>query len=70
MAVKLLRRRRRVEVAQYINGYDYAAGMLLRGEKSPTELESEQIDYSAFDKGMDAALDKLVRLKVIVDDRL
>jgi hypothetical protein len=49
---------------QRINGFDYAAGKLLRNESTPHELESHiiYIDYDYFDCGIIAAI---IRLKEI-----
>lgn len=44
----------------YINGYDFAAGMLLRKEKSIDELESYYYDgLDHFDIGMADAIKRL-----------
>ena len=54
------------------NGYDYATGALLRGDKTPCELEAEQDRDSldAFDYGMDAAILRLVLLGIVKDNRI
>jgi hypothetical protein len=62
----------------YERGYNYAAGALLRGEKTAYQLEVESDtpsewqteDGRAFDKGIIAAVDKLTSLGVVEDDRL
>lgn len=62
----------------YTHGYDYAAGALMRGEKTPYDLEAEADTSSAFnedlesrewDRGIIAAIDKLVLHGVVIDNR-
>jgi hypothetical protein len=62
----------------YKIGYDYAAGSLLRGEKTPRDLETEAITSSTFDEdkemrsfdmGIVDAVDKLVSFGVVHDNR-
>lgn len=71
------RKLKRIDDA-YTHGYDYAAGALLRGEKTPYDLEAEADTSSTFhedeenrswDRGMMAAVDKLVLYGVVDDNR-
>jgi hypothetical protein len=57
---------------QYISGFDYTIGAIVRGEKTPLELDAEQIDChrSQFDVGMDNAIDYAVQHGLIKDDRI
>lgn len=60
---------------QFRNGYDYAAGELLRGEKTPLFLDSEVYkicgnDYDSFDAGIDAAIQDAVTKGLTEDDRI
>ena len=54
----------------YNRGFDYAAGALLRGEKTPIELQAESCpeDRDEFDIGVDHAINKLLNL--IEDNRI
>ena len=65
-------RKQRVDQDLYCRGYDYAAGALLRGEKTPLVLNAEQVDYNRnlFDFGMDAAIAKVTELGIVKDDRM
>ena len=56
----------------FCTGYNYAAGVLLRGEESPFSLESYAWPDSntPFDKGVSAATDKLVEEGVVKDNRM
>lgn len=56
----------------YIDGYDWAAGVLLRGDESPRTVMS-YLDYGAltrFDDGVIAAITDVVHMTGIVDDRV
>jgi hypothetical protein len=57
----------RSEKEQYISGFDYAAGKLLRKELIPQELEKHiiYIDYDPFDRGIIDAINKLDKLGFI-----
>jgi hypothetical protein len=52
------------------NGFDYAAGKLLRNELTPQELEKNifYIDYDPFDCGIIAAIIKLKELGFIEEE--
>ena len=52
-------------------GFDYAMGAIIRGEKTPLELDAEQhMDYrDQFDVGIDNAIDYAVQHKIVKDDR-
>lgn len=62
----------------YDHGYDYAAGSLLRGEKTAYELEVEadtpsewnlDEEHRSFDRGINDAVDKLISLGIVKDTR-
>lgn len=55
----------------YRDGYDYAAGSLLRKEETPRTLE-EAIDMNPndFDRGMNDAIKEVIRLGVVEDNRM
>lgn len=57
---------------RFNSGFDYAAGALLRGEKSPFDLDVETwiLDRDEFDLGIDAAIDAAVRHGVVIDNRI
>ena len=54
------------------NGFDYAAGCLLRSEKTPFDLEAEEAtDYhNSFDEGIDSAISMLCIYGVCDDNRI
>ena len=68
----LKKRKQRTEQDLYNRGFDYAIGAIVRGEKTPLELDAEQIDChrNQFDVGMDRATDYAVQHKLIKDDRI
>ena len=53
------------------DGYDWAAGALLRKEETPASIEAYacDTDRNEFDRGAYAACDKLVGLGVIAENR-
>jgi hypothetical protein len=53
---------------QYIAGYDYAAGALLRGEETPQSLEDKVWEVEDFERGIFDASFILTRSGVIKDD--
>lgn len=70
----LKKRRERLEREAYNNGYDWAAGVLLRGDMSSDEVDghifycspiSSTVTSTAFDRGASDALSKLVSLKAV-----
>lgn len=68
---KKARDRRRL----YIQGYDYAAGAIVRGDQCPMELQYEYDtpfpgDRNNFDRGMEDAVDFLVKIGFVKDNRL
>lgn len=71
----LLKRKRAIAERSYNNGYDYAAGLILRKDTCPMEVQSRCF-YGAhrlateFDFGMEGAIDDLLKLKVITDKDL
>jgi hypothetical protein len=55
------------------NGFDYAAGALLRKEETPISLEAQwwhNTNSGAFDRGVMRATYTLIDLKVVEDDSL
>jgi hypothetical protein len=66
------KRKERAEHDQYISGFDYAIGAIVRGKKTPLALDAEQIDThrSQFDVGMDNAIDYAIRHGIVKDDRM
>lgn len=58
--------------SQFTAGYDYAAGALLRGDKTPLSLGSEFVwEYrSNFDVGMQIAIENAIELGMVNDDRI
>jgi hypothetical protein len=57
---------------RFNSGFDYAAGALLRGEKTPFDLDVETwiLGRNEFDQGIDAAIDAAVRYGVVTDNRI
>lgn len=58
----------RAHSKEYINGYDYAAGALLRGEETPKGIEDKVWDQSDFDKGAYDAINRLLFTHVDIED--
>ena len=65
--------------SHYTRGYDYAAGVLLRGEKKPQEVMNEYTTGStfsesphlvSFDHGMEDATDRVCESGAVEDDRI
>lgn len=54
---------------EFVNGFDYAAGVLLRGENTPYGLERLASMGDAFDHGVLAAVSRLVEAGIVSDDR-
>ena len=56
----------------FIDGYDWAAGVLLRGEETPKSISNYTNSHrrTAFDDGADAAVRKVVMSGVVEDDRI
>lgn len=52
------KRQTKIKAEQFRKGFDYAAGILLRGEKTAEQLENEQVFNDEFDKGINAAVIK------------
>lgn len=66
----LIRRKIDYQHRRFHAGFNYAAGALLSGEKTPSQLEDEQTDnYDEFDKDVDSAVKRAISLKICVDDR-
>lgn len=56
----------------YKSGYDWAAGTILREESTPAGIETRYcntFDHNAFDDGAEEAVDRLVFLGAVKDDR-
>ena len=55
-----------------INGYNWAAGALLRGEETPMSIDAYTSgnDRTSFDFGAEDACSRLINLGVIVNDIL
>jgi hypothetical protein len=53
-------------------GYNFAAGVLLRGELSPIELDFMQSDYDvdSYDVGVNEAIDRVCSLGICTDNRI
>ena len=68
----LQKRRQKFKDSQYTSGYDYAAGALLRGDKTPIALDAEIIwEYrSQFDVGMQVAIANAIEAGLVKDDRV
>ena len=66
----LQKRRMRHSKELYNRGFDYAIGALIRGDKTPLELDAEQFPgyRNIFDVGMDNAIDFAVQHKLVEDD--
>lgn len=64
--------KRKEREKQFKDGFDFAAGALLRREHTPMSLESFFFgrDMSQFDFGIDAAIDIIVGLNFVYDDRI
>ena len=70
---KWFHKRREAKIKdQYCNGYNYAAGELLRNRASPAEIEAHYYnsDWTPFDRGCDDAINLLIELKIIKDNRI
>lgn len=72
-------RAEKAKQAHYKRGYDYAAGELLRGEATPLEMMNrydtsstfnESPHLVSFDRGMEAATDRLCACGAVKDDRI
>ena len=68
----LHKRKKNKDINQYVKGYNYAAGEILRGVSSPIEIESHYYgsSWTPFDRGCDDAIDLLTELKVVEDNRM
>ena len=72
----LQKRKRRNETALYDRGFDYAIGALVRGHKTPRELNTEQAweevgeSRNSFDYGMNAAIRDAIKLGIVKDNRV
>ncbi len=53
-------------------GFDWAAGVLLKEEETPISIESycNSIDRGFFDMGAEEAVNLLIKLGIIIDDRV
>ena len=68
----IARRKKKQAEELYVCGYDYAAGALLRGEKTPLMLDAEisAFDKNLFDEGMNEAMRRVCNLNIVEDDRV
>lgn len=68
----LKERKEKKKLNSYLNGFDFAAGVLLRREQTPIQLDSlaNWQDANDFDLGMDAAIDVIVGLNFVEDNRI
>ena len=66
------KRKERNNTRQYNDGYDYAAGALLRKEETPLSIDAKiHWAYSnKFDSGIIGAMNKLISLGIIKDNRI
>lgn len=60
---------------QYLSGYNYAAGALLMGTKTPADLEAEQVwitdnECNNFDCGIESAILDAIDKKLVEDNRI
>lgn len=57
---------------EFIRGYNWAAGSLLRKDETPVSITSCMYKsmWTIFDSGAIAAIEKLIDAKVIEDDRI
>ena len=64
--------KQKVKDDNYTSGYDYAAGMLLRQERTPIELEAAffQGHMSDFDFGIQEAITDAIFFHLVKDNRL
>ena len=62
--------KQRKKEEQRINGYDWAAGALLRKEETPQSIDAYVYgnDRTAFDFGAKEACDRLIKLGIIKSD--
>ena len=74
MFLKRFITRRRGQIAErlYSDGYDYAAGALLRNAETPLSIEGNFMgfDENEFEKGCRDAINRLIGLNIIDDDRV
>lgn len=72
----LTNRRKKLCDEAYKNGYDWAAGKILRGGTRPSDIESaiycedDTPIQRSFTRGANAAVSKLISIGVCVDDRV
>jgi len=69
----LKKRKQKAEKELYNRGFDYAMGVIIRGEKTPLVLDAEQwreVPRNLFDVGMDNAIDYAVQHGLVKDDRM
>lgn len=61
------------QLTQWANGFDFAAGSIIRGA-TPARMQALYNDpcsiNHAFDQGMEDAVDKMVELGWVQDDRI
>ena len=65
------RHKEQAKTSEYLRGYDWAAGRLLRGDESPISLDAwTQGRYNPFDRGIDAAIKAFCEQTNTEDDRI
>jgi hypothetical protein len=52
------------------DGYEFAAGALLKGNETPKSLADEMTAYDPFDRGMKEAIEDVVKKGLCKDDRI
>ena len=64
-------RKQQIKHDQYISGFDYAIGAIVRDEKTPLELDAEyaRFEWDSFDIGMNDATEYAVQHNLVKDDR-
>ena len=68
-----LERTNKLHKEEYDRGYDFAAGILLRGEETPNSLMGKygnSDSWDLFDEGANDATNHLIREGVIENDRV
>lgn len=69
-----LERTNKLHKEAYDNGYDFAAGILLRGEETPKSLTDKYYgnsdSWDLFDEGANDATNHLIREGIIKNDRI
>ena len=66
------KKKEKTALYEYNSGYDYAAGAILRKEETPHDIDMKinWISFNKFDSGAVAAINDLVALGTIKDNRV